>query len=103
MKIKIRKIRLPRKGEPRTGDLDWTDKEYLNIAKRVLKLKKYQVVAFMSLVRVEFDENNREDVAEEIKSNKLESTYLPIVVYEADSRENLLWWLEFFEKANKKK
>ena len=102
MEIKIRKIRLPRKGEPRTGDLDWTDEEFASIVKKVLKLRNDQLVAFMSLVGVEFDENNREDVVEEINSNNLESAYLPIIVYEADSKENLLWWLDFFEKANKK-
>ncbi len=118
-RIKTKIIRLSKPGESRTVDLDWTDKEFTAVAKRVLGLRYDQLVAFMSLVGVEFGppgeekknvwverfarNDRREDVAEEIKKNKLESAYLPIVIYEAGSKENLLWWLEFFEKANKKK
>jgi len=80
--------------------LDWSDEEAAEAGERILKLKDDQIVALCSLVGVIFKPEHREEVLMDIREGGWHSGHLPIVVYEADSKENLIWWLEFFEKHN---
>lgn len=93
--VKIKKVdRIGR------GDLDFSDEEAITLGNRILKLRDDQVVALASLVKVIFRPENRDEVLADIRSGGWDSGHLSIIVYEADSKENLVWWIEFFEKYN---
>ena len=91
-----------REGPGWPADLDWTLKEEGKLVSRIFNLRYDQVAALAWLVGVGFEKGDLERIFYNIKEDNDWSNVLPIV-YEADSKENLLWWLEFFEKANKKK
>lgn len=82
------------------GDLDFSDEEATGLGNRILKLRDDQIVALASLVKVIFCPEDREDVLRDIRAGGWHSGHLSVIVYEADNKENLAWWIEFFEKYN---
>ncbi len=82
-------------------ELKWTEKEVKDIGLRLVNLRQDQIAALITICGVEFSLGDVEKVVEDIKKNKEKSGHLEIVIYEAKSKEALLWWLEFFEKYNK--
>ncbi len=58
-------------------------------------------MALSWLVGVRFRKDDFEDVIKEIRVHKEDSQHLGIIIDEANSEENLLWWISFFERANK--
>ena len=84
------------------ADLKWTQKEEENLVSRIFNLRYDQVAALSWLVGVRFERGDLERIFYNIKEDNDWINIMPII-YEADSKENLLWWLDFFEKANKKK
>ncbi len=82
------------------GDLDWTKEEFKELEKRVLNLKSHQIGSLASLL-VGFKKEDIENVVSDIKENGSNSGHLSILIYEAPSKEDLLWWLDYFEKHNK--
>ena len=84
------------------GELKWNKKEENNLFSKILKLKDDQIGALASII-AGFRKENIKDVAREIRRNKKNSGYLPLIVYEARSKKDLLWWIGYFEKANVKK
>lgn len=83
-------------------ELEWDENERKEVEKRILNLRDDQLAALLNLVGLGFSLNDIEEVVEEIKTNKHESGHLPILIEEAESKEVLLWWVEFFEKHNRK-
>ena len=70
--------------------------------KRILNLRDDQIMALFNLVKIEFAKKDFEEILTEIRTNREDSQHLGILLDEADSAENLLWWVSFFEKENKK-
>lgn len=98
MEIPIRKIKSDIKG---VYSLDWTDEERKELEERILNLKDDQLGALACLM-VGFSEEDVEDVVKDIKENKQGSGHLCILTDEAESKEKLLWWVDYFTRANKK-
>ena len=97
IKLSISHEKLP------NSDLQWTDKESKEIETRILRLRNDQIAALLYLVDIKFAKRDLEDVVLEIKKNKHDSSHLGILIAEADSKENLLWWVKYFIEANHNK
>ena len=82
-------------------ELNWSEKEIKEIGSRIMGLREDQIAALITISGVEFDFKDIENVVADIKTNKEKSGHLEIVICEADTKESLLWWLEFFEKHSK--
>ncbi len=83
-------------------DLKWEEIEVKHIRERIINLRSDQIAALTWLVGVKFYRNDLEEVALEIKKEKHNSVNIDAIIYEASSKEDLLWWLNYFEKENKK-
>ncbi|OGZ35967.1 MAG: hypothetical protein A3D38_00610 [Candidatus Portnoybacteria bacterium RIFCSPHIGHO2_02_FULL_40_23] len=95
--IKIRKINEKFKTR---GELKWNNKEELKLESRIVRLRNDQIGALLNLVGLNFAKEDIEEVVRDIREDKHESGHLSILIYEADSKENLLWWINYFEKEN---
>lgn len=82
-------------------DLKWGDKERKNIENRILSLRDDQIASLQQIVGVCFYKKGIDDVLQEIRKNKNTSIHLSIIVEEARNKEDLIWWVEYFEKHNK--
>jgi acetyl-CoA carboxylase carboxyltransferase component len=66
---------------------------------RIKNLRIDQIAALIELVGIHFNKQVLEDIAKKIKNSKVEDTeYVDIIIDEARSREELDFWLNFFEK-----
>ncbi len=83
-------------------ELEWTKEEEENLIKRILNLRDDQIASLLNLVGLNFSLSHIDDVVKDIRDNGAFSGHLPILIYEANSKENLLWWIDYFEKANLK-
>jgi predicted CopG family antitoxin len=84
------------------GELKWNRKEESDLFSRILKLRNDQIGVLASMA-AGFKKEDIKDMAREIMRNKKNSGYLPLIVYEAKSKKDLLWWIGYFEKANVKR
>jgi len=82
------------------GELVWGKKEQEGLELRILDLRDDQIGALAALL-VGFGKEDIEDVVKDIRQNGRESGHLPILIFEPKSKEDLLWWLDYFEKENK--
>ena len=98
METPIKKIKSDVKGN---YFLEWTDEERKELEEKILNLQDNQLAALACLM-VGFSKENVEDVVKDIKENKQQSGHLCILIDEAKSKEELLWWVDYFTKANKK-
>lgn len=116
MKNKIKKIKPifyeGNDGEPRVtrektpfrpNDLKWDEKEARDLEKRIINLHDDQIVALFFLVGIAFFKKDIPDVLQEIRKIGEGAIGLGILLDEADSKENLFWWVDFFTKANRDK
>jgi len=78
-------------------ELKWSRKEQDAIEDRILKLSDYQIMELFGRVGLVYPEN---PLSEIIKSMRKDSSNLNTLLTEADSKENLLFWLEHFEGPN---
>lgn len=92
------KINVGKNKSIRNKELQWGKKEELNLESRILALRDDQIAALLNLVGLKFNRDNIEHVVSEIRENGHKSGHLPILISEADSKENLLWWVDYFEK-----
>lgn len=83
-------------------ELKWEDSEIKEIRERILNLRPDQIGALPFLVGVKFNFNELDEVVSEIKSNGQNSVNIDAIIYEAESKEKLLWWLNYFERENKR-
>lgn len=97
IKIKIHKINKKFKTK---RELKWNAKEEFELESRILNLRNDQIASLFYLVDIKFSKDDIEEVVREIKENKHGSGHLSILIYEANSKENLLWWINYFEKEN---
>jgi hypothetical protein len=97
--IKIKK----KKGPRGVYSLSWTDEEKTKLESRILNLRKDQIAALLNLVGLDFSKDDIKEVVKDIIENKQNSGHLSILTDEADSKENLLWWIDYFESANENK
>jgi isopropylmalate/homocitrate/citramalate synthase len=76
--------------------------EEIDLMRRIKNLRIDQIAALIELVGIHFDKQDLEDVAKRIKNSEEDDTdYVDIIIDEASSREELEFWLNFFEKYNK--
>ena len=83
------------------GDLRWSDKERTELESKILRLRKDQIAALFYCVGIKFSKDDIEKVVSDIINNKQKSGHLGILTDEASSKEDLLWWISYFESANK--
>lgn len=96
MNIKIRKL-----PNTRQKELKWGEKERRELENKILNLRNDQITALFYLVEVPFPKDDIGEVVEEIRKYDRDSAYLNTLLSEADFRENLIWWVDFFKKSNK--
>jgi hypothetical protein len=82
----------------RGSELQWTKKEKTILESRILPLRDDQLAALLEITGLGFKKEEIDDVVHDIKIDGLQSGYLEILLSEADSKENLLWWLTYFER-----
>ncbi|KKQ91565.1 MAG: hypothetical protein UT16_C0012G0011 [Candidatus Azambacteria bacterium GW2011_GWA2_39_10] len=101
-KSKNLKIKIQTKtGAKFSSEIEWDKKEQEEIETRILNLRDDQIAALMNLAGLNFKPSDIPNVVSEIKKNGKNSGHLEIIISEADSKENLLWWLGYFENSNK--
>jgi len=76
--------------------LEWTEKEAKELQKRSLSLEEGQIAELIGRVGLIYEE----PVLKVAKAMKKIGGFADII-FEADSKENLLKWIEFFEKEKK--
>ena len=82
-------------------DLKWDEKEREKIEERILNLRYDQVAALPQIVGPAFSREDIGGVVEEIREHGHDSINLSALMTEAESKESLLWWVEFFEKHDR--
>jgi hypothetical protein len=66
---------------------------------RIKNLRIDQIAALIELVGIHFNKQVLEKVAKKIKNSEVDDTeYVDIIIDEAKSKEDLKFWLNFFEK-----
>mgnify|MGYP001767797696 CR=1 FL=1 len=83
------------------GDLDWSEKEFHILEKRVLNLRDDQI-GLLALLVAGFYKDDLRNIVKDIRSDGTESIHLSIIICEAESKDELLWWLDYFEEFNKR-
>lgn len=96
MEIPIKKIKSDIKG---AYYLEWTNEERKELEEKILNLRDDQL-AVLGYLMVKFQQNDLQDVVKDIRTNKQESEDLSIIIDEAKSKEELIWWVDYFTKAN---
>lgn len=84
-------------GQNRDKELKWDDRERVKLETRILKLDDDQLVALFGLVGIYFAKKYIKNVLVEIRECKRESIHLDTLLSEANSKKNLIRWLDFFE------
>ena len=97
MEIPIRKIKSKEWG---VHSLEWTDEERKELEEKILNLRDDQLAALLCLV-VGFHKEDLDYIVKDIKENKQGSGDLCVLTDEAKSKEELLWWVDYFTRANK--
>jgi len=79
-------------------DLKWREKERSEIVSRISTLRDDQVGALIGLVGSKFANKDIEDIVKEFRAEGNQSINLDVFLTEATSKEDLLWWVSYFEK-----
>lgn len=79
-------------------EFNWQENEVDSLKNRILNLRPDQVAALLNLSGLNFATKDIENVLKEIFENKNQSGHLEILIYEAESKEDLLFCINFFEK-----
>ena len=79
--------------------MEWTNEERKELEEKILNLRDDQL-AVLGYLMVKFQQNDLQDVVKDIRTNKQESEDLSIIIDEAKSKEELIWWVDYFTKAN---
>lgn len=79
-------------------ELKWNEKEKSEIISRISALKDDQIGALLGLVGPKFHNEDIEDIVKEFRTKGAQSGNLDTFLTEASSKEDLLWWLNYFEK-----
>lgn len=95
LKIKVKK------GPKEPWGLEWTNKEEKELEKKILSLRDDQLATLLSFMAGFFKEDI-EEIVREIRKEKQGSPNLWTLIDEAESKEKLLWWVDYFTKVNKK-
>jgi hypothetical protein len=86
----------------KNSELKWNNDELKKIEKDIFSLSYDQLVALPFLVGVIFNKSDIEEVVDDIKDNGLDSVHLSIILSEAKSKDDVIWWIDFFKKYNSK-
>ncbi|MBI2010799.1 MAG: hypothetical protein HYS89_00985 [Candidatus Colwellbacteria bacterium] len=84
-------------------ELQWEEKERAEIVSRMLALRDDQIGALIGLAGPGFYKEDIEDIVKEFRAEGEQAGNLEIFLTEATSKEDLLWWLDYFERANRKR
>jgi len=79
-------------------ELQWSDQEKKDLEQRILSLRYDQVGALMEISGLGFGKDKLDTVIRDIMADGLKSGHLEIVLAEATSKEDFLWWIRFFEQ-----
>jgi hypothetical protein len=79
-------------------NVPWDAAERSRVESRILNLRKDQIGA-LAVVVCGFRKEDAADVAQDIRHHGTKSGHLPILMEEATSQSDLLWWLDYFENA----
>ena len=76
-------------------------KEYADIAKRILALRDDQIGAPAHIL-VKFSIKDIPNIVLGIREFKEGDINLDVMLTEADSKEQIEWWINYFERENRK-
>lgn len=80
----------------------WEEREKFKVASRILRLRDDQIAALLGGVTgLKFYTEDIEELIREFREDGHRSAHLETLMTEGDSKEILLWWIEFFEKHNR--
>ncbi len=77
-------------------DLIWTRNERNKLEKDILSLRDDQIGALAKIL-VGFRDEDISEIVRDIRGNGAESGHLSILLEEADSKEQVYWWVNYFE------
>ena len=66
----------------------------------ILKLKDNQIGELFEKVGIKFLDTAIEEIVSELRENEPNSINLDILMREANTKENLFAWIEYFERTN---
>ena len=93
-----------KKGLPKNfqfEDLIWDTQERNKIVRRILALRDDQIGA-LGHICVKFLLKDIDDVVAGIRKFKEDDINLDVMLTEADSKEQIEWWINYFERENRK-
>ena len=80
-------------------ELQWESVERTEIEERILYLRNDQIGALAKII-LGFNDKDIPSVVQDIQENGIRSGHLPIILEEAESKEKLKWWVDYFEGKN---
>jgi len=96
-----KKIKIKKDGKINVHRLIWKKKERTEIESRALNLRNDQIGALAKIL-LGFNDKDIKSVVDDIRKNGKKSGHLPILLEESESKEKVAWWLNYFERANRK-
>jgi len=78
-------------------DLTWTPEQEESLIQRILSLTNEQIMNLFEKVGIEYLEDE-ETIIKAIRKDKEDSSELDTLLSEADTKENLLKWISYYEK-----
>ncbi len=88
----------PDNSSARGSGLSWSSNEYSELARRVVTLREDQIAGLLLAVGIRFRNEDIPEVVQDIKTEGGNAIHFRVLADEADSKDNLLWWLNYFEK-----
>ena len=82
------------------NETQWKPDERRDVESRILCLRLDQIGALLNLCGLKFKPSDIPGVVDEVISNGHRSIHLDILMSETKSKDDLLWWLEYFEKGS---
>jgi len=80
------------------SDLRWAEREQSALTKKVLRLRDDQIISLFPILGITFDRNDISAVVREVRKNRGESIHIDTLFSEANSKEILRWWINFFSR-----
>ncbi|MCL4427309.1 hypothetical protein M1534_03075 [Patescibacteria group bacterium] len=98
---KREKVSITKKSSTERREMRWAMIEEQETERRIIKLRDDQIIALFFCVGISFFTQDIPDILQDIHTTGEGSIYFGTLLDEADSKENLLWWIDFFEQHNK--
>jgi hypothetical protein len=98
MEGKSKKINITIGEKISNTEIDWDEEERKEVGERILSLTNEQLAVFPYLVGVRFNKEDINHVVSDIRKDGYQSVNLSPILDEANSKEDIFWWLDYFGK-----